>query len=474
MNLQAGYIPQNVVTEGFDAWLNSLFPSDISNPGMVSENPGALVYTGASTTTGDDEIRNMLYSFANIREAFLLRRLCKTESRTESIVHALVDNFLLNAYAHWNLSPEKRMEFIRTQASTFQSNAVISEKIGSLPFCSLPDQKDNEIFLSNRLKAEIARLMQELASRDATIQSQNDLLVTAAEQKSILEGTIRTIQDTQTTALLSMKENFEKRYTDLQNATDALIAEKNQDLYEKIQLLEAELIKVRVEQERELAKALQSSNIIEMQMKEKANAFKEVYEKDILLIKKDCERKLADKDEQVKILIDSKLDIVKSEFISKYKILQTKYEALKSKYSALSKTSEKREEEYKILALQNSELGQTKKNMAEGLELRDTELRTQKRLFDEARDRYMAKMSSLEQQLSSTALQLGTKTSEYETEVARLRAEKDIQCTNELAKLSKESDARYQQSISMIKSVCEAKIEEIKRNYKLDLQMRKR
>jgi hypothetical protein len=316
--------------------------------------------------------------------------------------------------------------------------------------------------------------MQELASRDATIQSQNDLLVTAAEQKSILEGTIRTIQDTQTTALLSMKENFEKRYTDLQNATDALIAEKNQDLYEKIQLLEAELIKVRVEQERELAKALQSSNIIETQMKEKANAFKEVYEKDILLIKKDCERKLADKDEQVKILIDSKLDIVKSEFISKYKILQTKYEALKSKYSALSKTSEKREEEYKILALQNSELGQTKKNMAEGLELRDTELRTQKRLFDEARDRYMAKMSSLEQQLSSTALQLGTKTSEYETEVARLRAEKDIQCTNELAKLSKESDARYQQSISMIKSVCEAKIEEIKRNYKLDLQMRKR
>lgn len=470
MNLQAGYIPQNVVTEGFSAWLNSLFPSDILNPGMLAENPEALVYTGSSTTQADDDIRNFLYNFGNIREAFLLRKICITEGRSESVIHALVDNFLLNAYAHWNLPPERRTEFIRAQASTFQSNSAIAEKIGSIPFCSLPDVKDTEIFFVNRLKADVTKLNEEIHARDATIQSQNELLLSAAEQKNLLDGTIRTLQETQNTALLTMKETFEKRYQELQNATDALIAEKNQDLYEKAQMLEAELIKVRLEHERELSKALQSSSIIEAQMKEKVSAFKELYEKDLLLIKKDCDRRMADKDEQVKILMDSKLDIVKSEFISKYKILQTKYEALKTKHAALVKTSEKREEEYKVMALQNSELSQTRKNMAEGLELRDTEIRTQKRLFEEARERYTAKIQSLEQQLSSVSLQLGTKTSEFESELSRMRAEKDIQCNNELAKLAKESDARYQQSIHLIKNMCEAKMEELKKSHRLELQ----
>lgn len=197
----------NQLTGGFlgvqnrvENWLSLLFETDAANPGQVVEHPERLVFADASVSDSEAQLRTSFYGFDKIKEAFVLRKICQppppsnldnyTNYISESTIKALADNFLIHAYALWNLRAEERSQFMRDQAKLFLQNSEVAEHIGSVPFCQIPGK--NEIFmLSDSLEMQ-TKLRLALEELQHTLQNQQILMDRAAEEKLVLLQSLET------------------------------------------------------------------------------------------------------------------------------------------------------------------------------------------------------------------------------------------------------------------------------------------
>jgi hypothetical protein len=137
------------------AWLDTLFINNPNVPGSRIPQPENLEFPATLPTTKEEtDLRNSMYSFQAIQNAYRVLFLCSLDdepSRTESILHAHAEYFLKKAYAMWNLSGSRREEFERNLK--MYANTTISELFAmNAPVCRVGT---NEVLALQDMHAEL-------------------------------------------------------------------------------------------------------------------------------------------------------------------------------------------------------------------------------------------------------------------------------------------------------------------------------
>lgn len=474
--LNGGSVPQDFYQ--FQTWLKSLFTVD--QTGNVIENPNALQYTGGSTNEEDRLIREKMYSFANIREAYYLQQMCKdiptseNPNPSETIVHALADNCLLNAFIAWTVPLENRALASQSLMNIFQNNFQTAVKIGDTKFCKTPQ---NEIFVNNALNQEIINLKQQLLYEKSTIDSQAQLLVTAAEEQSVLKSAIEAMKREQNDATDSLVRTWQEKYNELQYATDAIVKEKNITLLQEIEQLKVilgtiqdrhgnELKMVNENYQNEIKKLTEQNDTILKDCKDKVNTTEMLKMKDIELIKQQSRSEIQDIKQQYEKDKDDIKKTLKDEF-------QSQYSDLKNRYNYMEESNKKYREDCKKLLNRITKLEQSNGEFAEGMDLRNQEITTQKAIYEDKLNQYLASNTSLQQQLNLITLQLTTKTTEFQTEIGRVRNEEKMDCANNLSQLKELNETQIRQSEMLLKLKHKMELEELNRTFKVQLEQQK-
>ena len=483
----------NRLTGGFlgysnqvENWLNVLFEYDASNPGVPIEHPDRLVF--ASLTDGadmDQDMRNSLYSFDKIKEAFFLHKICQPPQGGESIVKALADNFLIHAYALWNFSSAtERSQFMREQATVFQQNSNTSERIGSLPFCRISQPGQNEIFLFEGELRRNADLQLALQGLQTQLASQQTLLEQAAEQRIVLEQSLEVAQSATEKAVAQTQAFANERYQKLQIMTDALIADANAGLLESNKEFRRELDTLQVQSAKEVAnlqkllegkddefqsRLAQVAKLYENQMQE----IRKSNEKQVDLANKECQIKLQSKDAEYKADVTSKLSIVNSTHKEQMDLLQMSLQNKERELLTQGKSMEKLKEEFKMLSTHVIQLQDKCRNQEEGIQIRDallsnarTELETMQRdlrsELDRVRSESNRRIVVATERINSLTVQLASEQLKCASELENEKANMAAQCDVLAAKQANQSTMRLKENGDALRESCRAELREMK------------
>lgn len=483
--LNGGSIPYDFTQ--YNTWIQKLFLIDPQN-GKITEYPEALVYIGGDETPSaeDTTFREYHYSLKNIREAFSLQQYCMVPGTNESIIHALASNFLLNAFIAWNVPLYQRANATLSLNSIFQKNFTTALSFGETHFCKA---SENEIFGNVQLESKIMELNNQLAYQKNTIDSQAQLLSIAAEEQAVLKSAIDSSTNEQNLAIENLTKQFQQQYNELQVSTDAIVKEKNVTLIQEIEQLKGILANIQQDHQRELKKVMESNEIIVHDCNEKLKTTELLKNQEIEYMKEKCKSEVQEMRHQctnqlqdMKIKCEKEIEknkqIIKDEFQIQYDVvlrdLKTS-EELNKQYQKDVPKLYKKLQEYKV----------KNNSLVEGFELRGQKLETQenlytqqlatqKNLYEDKLVQTQANVNSLQQQVNLLTLQLTTKSSEFQTEIGRVRNEEKIDCTNQLTKLASDSNARYEKTLEIYKLQAAKEINQLNYDHKLQLELQEK
>lgn len=123
-------------------WLNGIFTSGKSE----------LIYSvrvvgGApDIDPAGDELRKTSYSYENLYRAWRILKTCSTQyvdaagTRYDSTLQLLVDNYVIDAYAHWNIDKLNRSAWLLSQVKIKDTNASGGADVISRPLCRPPPE----------------------------------------------------------------------------------------------------------------------------------------------------------------------------------------------------------------------------------------------------------------------------------------------------------------------------------------------
>ena len=436
--LQGGFLGE---TNQVEVWLNLLFERDASNPGTVIEHPERLVYVDISSTEGEEQARQQ-YSFAKIKEAFVLHKICQPPSGGESVVKSLADNFLIQAFALWNLAPKDRSSFLRAQAGTLQGNTQVAESIGSLPFCRIEDVGKNEIFMyAEALEAE-AQLKVVNGSLEAKLAEQQQLLAIAAEQQLLFQQSLEEVRRAAAAEIQKVVDTKDAQYKQLQAQTDILVKEQNLELFEEVRALRNDLDVVRAEkmqQEREMEKRVSElRSACESRLQEiHASA-----SKDVELMRRECTAKLSAKDKEYTEAVASKLRIEKEERASEVSLLQAKLDGRMSELQVKEKSLSDLKHEFAMLSKQVMTIQEEIINAREGISLREQAiafLRKQKEDQDMAS---RSRIDALTDQVNSLSLQLSANDRSCSSQIKTLQTQAKVECDANVREIASNAEEK--------------------------------
>ena len=121
-------------------WLNNLFTSE-KNELVYS----VTVLGGApDIDPAGDELRKSAYSYENLYRAWRVLKTCSAEyvdpsgTRFDSTLQLLVDNYVIDAYAFWNIDKMNRTAWLTKQASIKATNVASGTDVMSRPLCRPP------------------------------------------------------------------------------------------------------------------------------------------------------------------------------------------------------------------------------------------------------------------------------------------------------------------------------------------------
>jgi len=190
-------------------WLHSMFPADPPN-GDWSELRGNSPTIYGETPENIDTDRRVLlfktYNYEMIRRAYILHRQCvvndpTTGRPTDSQLKALSDNYLMDAYLHWNYNPT-RIAILRngTNASdaylrTIRENlltAANSERV----LCQ--DAQSSEIEELTKARVQVSNLLNNLSMLQGALAAAQQALAQeqqrGVEQEQSFQYTLRGLE----------------------------------------------------------------------------------------------------------------------------------------------------------------------------------------------------------------------------------------------------------------------------------------
>lgn len=437
-----------------ERWLSTLFQPSPNQPTAIIEQPGNLQFVSGESTPQEAADRNTKYSFDKIRQAFFLSKMCRTVPEKESLVKALVDNFLVNAYASWVLPAPDRANFLRTQAKLFETNSAISESIGTLPFCSIDDAGTNEIFEVASLRSQRIELEQQIAQLNQAVASQQQLLTVAAEDKRILSQALETARSAAQAAIDSVRDTELKRYRQLQAATDVLIAEKNAELLQALQDERRNLAAFQNDRDTQVKQLQDVIQQLSSDLETKLRDARLLASKDLELAERKCESKLAARDQEFNIALTGKLNALDTAHKNELSKAATEVSAKDNELRAATKALDDLRKEFAMLATQAGAMRQHIANVEEGIELREREILTLRNQLEDGRTTNASKVRSLESQVVDLNMQLASKHKQFQTELSALKSQAEAACATDVARLAQQSDER----IASIQSASEARL----------------
>jgi hypothetical protein len=440
--------------------LASLFQPDARNPSAIVEQPGNLVFLGGESTEQETVSRNTAFSFDKIRQAFFLHKMCQVGNR-ETIIKALADNFLINAFAAWTLSSGKRAEFLSLQAETFLSNRKSSESFGTLPFCATEDEQTNEIFEVGALRVKRMELEAQIVELQQLVGSQQQLLNVAADDKRILTQALERSKETLNTAVVSVRDADEKRYKQLQAATDVLVAEKNQELLQALDDARRNLAMFQNDRDTQVKQLEKVIRDLSSELETKVQTERAFAAKELENARLKCDATIAARDQEFNITVTGKIAALatthKTELAKAAAEINAKESELKSAIKALDDLRK----EFAMLATQAGAMRLEMGNLKEGIELREREIATLRNQLEDTRVTNASRVQTLESQVVNLNLQLASKAKQFDTEVAALRSQAQAACAEDVARLARQADERHAQAIASLRAASEARIAEI-------------
>lgn len=458
-SLEGGYTGADGSVE---RWLATLFQTDPRQPSSVVEQPGNLVFLGGESTEQEAFARKSSYSFEKIRQAFFLHKMCQLGNK-ETIIKALADNFLISAFAAWNLGAAKRAEFMRLQASTFLANRDASEAIGSLPFCATEDEQTNEIFEVGALRVKRMEMENEIVNLQQIIASQQQLLNVAAEDKRLLTDALERSKETLNLAVTSVRETDEKRYKQLQAATDVLVAEKNQELLQALDDARRNLDMFQRDRDTQVGQLEEVIHGLSSDLETKVQNERAIAAKDLENARLKCEALLSARDQEFNISMTGKLSALATTHKTELAKAAAELNAKESELKSTTKALDDLRKEFAMLATQAGAMRTKMANMEEGIDLREREIATLRNQLEDTRMTNASRVQTLESQVVNLNLQLASKAKQFDTELAALRSQAQAACAEDVARLARQADERHAQAIASIRAASEARIAEISR-----------
>jgi hypothetical protein len=433
--LQGGFLGE---TNQVEVWLNLLFERDAAQPGAVIEHPERLVYVDVSSAEGEEQARQQ-YSFGKIKEAFVLHKICQPPEGGESVVKSLADNFLIQAFALWNLVPKDRSTFLRAQAGTLQGNTQVAESIGSLPFCRIQDVGKNEIFLYEEALDAEAQLKLINASLEAKLAEQQQLIAVAAEKQLVFQQTLDLVKQAAADEIQKVVDFKDRQYKELQVQTDVLVAEQNADLFQEVRALRQDLDSVREEKRSEATRFqqlfLQQEGEMEKRVSELRSAcetrLQEIYNsaaKDVELMRRECNTKLSTKDKEYTEAVASKLRIEKDERASEVSLLQSKLEGRMTELQAKERSLADLKHEFAMLSKQVMTIQEEIINAREGISLREQAIAFLRKQKEDQEISSQSRINALTDQVNSLALKLSYKEKDFSTEMKTMQTQQKLEC----------------------------------------------
>lgn len=447
-----------------ERWLSTLFATDPNQPTNVIEQPGNLVFVAGDTTEQETFARNSMYSFAKIRQAFFLHKMCRTVPDKESMVKALADNFLVNAYATWNLPAARRADFLRLQSSLFQQNSQIAEAIGTLPFCSIEDESTNEVFEVASLRSQRIDLQQQIVQLVQGTESLKQLLNAAAQDKIILTQALDTARASAQAAIESVRETELKRYKQLQASTDVLVAEKNTELQQMLDDARRNMNMFQKDRDAQVLALEEMIQRLSSDVETKVKEVKVLANKDMEIAKGKCDATLAAHDQEFNITMTGKLNALVATHKNELAKAAAEINAKSDELRSANKSLEEVRKEFAMLATQAGAMRQQMLNLEEGIELRENAIGVLRNQLEDTRVTNASKVQSLESQVVNLTLQLSSKTKQFDSEISSFKSQAQAACAEDVARLARQADERHTQSIVSIKAATEARIAEISRS----------
>ena len=460
-SLQGGFTGSEGSVE---RWLSTLFATDPNQPTNVVEQPGNLQFVAGDTTEQETFARNSMYSFGKIRQAFFLHKICRTVPEKESMIKALADNFLVNAYASWNLPASRRGDFLRLQSSLFQQNSQISEAIGTLPFCSMEDPSMNEVFEVASLRSERIDLQQKIQQLVQGTESLKQLLNVAAEDKMILTQALNTARSSAQAAIDSVRETDLKRYKQLQASTDFIVAEKNAELQQLLDDARRNMNMFQKDRDAQVLALEETIRRLSKDVEEKVKEQKVLASKDLEIAKGKYDAAIAAHDQEFNISMTGKLNALAATQKNELANRDAKINASMDELRSANKSLDEVRKEFAMLATQAGAMRQQILNLEEGIELREREIGTLRNRLEDTRVTNASKVQALDSQVVNLTLQMSSKTKQFDSEVAALRSQAQAACAEDVARLARQADERHSQAIASIKAATEARIAEISRS----------
>ena len=395
MELRGGALPEAVIS-----WLYTLFVPTAT--GGFQEQPSALryMYTDASE---DQAEAQRLYSFANIRTAFRMSLQCLPDS----MIKASADDFLLRAYAVWNVRPSMRADWAAQQKQVFAHNESVARGFGRTPLCQIQDPQASEIDLLTAARqtlqsaeAKSQQLTLAAAQREQMLQSMAQQVEAAREEAA----QVRAAADH---AIASLKDEFLRREQEISRQTDVHIVAETANLQTKITSLVKEISDLK-------ASAAQRDEVWRAQTKAEIESLKRSHAEQLLAARS------SEKDQRL-----AELKSMQAEFTTRFSAEETKrkaLEALRDKLSAtLTSVTAERNQAVASLTRAQEELSAAKS----GIDEHRIELAKARRALDEATTLSQGRLLELQKtcvEEKSTALA----TFARESKADRARAEASV------------------------------------------------
>ena len=412
----------------FQVWLNNIFPAD--PPNLDWTELRGVPPTIYREELGADNSRKALlektYNLELIRKYYIISRQCSnvnpdTGKVLDSQLKALADNFLMDAYLHWNFTPIQIMELKngKHEADAFLLTSEKNKKTASnsdVVFCEVNGTDKSEIeLLANARKQvlsyanDLSRLQSNLLEMQTTITTlQQDKIETEQQYKILimqLQSKIDEVDKIKNAAIdqatrdvsavvaektFDLQKQNDKLFAELKESHDALLksrTELNKEYDQRVNEIErtekalcaqalAEL-KVAQEQYKSKTKSALEASMREFSDKEKRlNIHISEKEMEISNIKKALSDLVQKTDIQNKSNqgMSDLLTLARSE-------LQTKNQIIADLKSALSKISINAEE--KVQQLLASKVSSMEAQMSVDLQIKNNKIiDLEKRLVD--------------------------------------------------------------------------------------------
>jgi hypothetical protein len=306
------------------------------------------------------------------------------------------------------------------------------------------------------LEAQIVELQQ-------LVGSQQQLLNVAADDKRILTQALERSKETLNTAVVSVRDADEKRYKQLQAATDVLVAEKNQELLQALDDARRNLAMFQNDRDTQVKQLETVIRDLSSELETKVQTERAFAAKELENARLKCDATIAARDQEFNITVTGKIAALatthKTELAKAAAEINAKESELKSAIKALDDLRK----EFAMLATQAGAMRLEMGNLKEGIELREREIATLRNQLEDTRVTNASRVQTLESQVVNLNLQLASKAKQFDTEVAALRSQAQAACAEDVARLARQADERHAQAIASLRAASEARIAEISR-----------